>query len=136
MWPCPGSRRFVLTLLADFSKGVLAVWAALHLTTGGSRFGRGDAAVVAGHIAPRNCVFKGARAWRCPWARCWSMLAHRRERGHLFLAGSRSRGNGIAGLFAYACLPFTSFWPDHDGVKFALFTMLAAIILSRIGRTW
>ena len=32
-------------------------------------------------------------------------------------------------MFAYACLPCTSYWPDHDGVKVALIVMLSAIVL-------
>jgi len=56
-----GWRGFVLTVLGDFCKGALAVWAARHFTTDDRLVLLAMLAVVAGHVWPAQLHFQGGK---------------------------------------------------------------------------
>ena len=63
-----GWRGFLLTVLGDFGKGALAVWAARHFTMDDRLVLLAMLAVVAGHVWPMQLRFRGGKgmAWRIP----------------------------------------------------------------------
>jgi len=91
----------------EFQQGVLAVWAALHLTTGGSRLRPWRMLRWSPDTsAPRNCVFKAAGRGGVP-GRCWLVYDWHIAVtwATLFLAGFGAHAEDVLpALFAYACL--------------------------------
>src|SRR5512135_2701540 len=56
-----GRPGFLLTVLGDFGKGALAVWAARHFTTDDRLVALAMLAVVAGHVWPVQLCFRGGK---------------------------------------------------------------------------
>lgn len=126
-----GRTGFVLTTLGDFGKGVLAVWATLHVTGDRQLAVLVMLAVTVGHIWPAQLLFRGGKGvatslgalliydWRL--AVTYSVI---------FLGGfALTRKTILPGLFGYICLPFAAYWLDHDGMKTTVIATLSAMVL-------
>ena len=125
-----GKGGFLLTLISDFGKGALAIWAAIRFTNNPALVTLALLAVVAGHIWPAPLHFRGGKGvatslgallvfdWRLAiaFALCFAIG---------FLIARRMM---LPGLVAYLCLPFTSFWLNRDAATATVFCILAAMI--------
>lgn len=126
-----GKAGFLLTVLGDFAKGYLAVWAVHHFKSNGVLTGLAMLAVVAGHIWPVQLGFRGGKGVATSLGALlvcdhWLAFAY----AVVFLGGFIvTRKTILPGLFAYAVLPLTSFWLDHDGAKAIVITVLSAMVI-------
>ncbi|MCU0784116.1 MAG: glycerol-3-phosphate acyltransferase [Verrucomicrobia bacterium] len=126
-----GKSGFVLTTLGDIAKGVLAVWATLHLTGDDHLAALVMVAVTVGHVWPVQLCFRGGKGvatslgallvydWRLAVTYVVIFLG-----GFVF-----TRKTILPGLFGYVCLPVAAFWLDHDALQTGVITLLGAIIL-------
>ena len=110
-WP-----GFLITLAGDFSKGLLAVWAAHYLTTDDKLAGLAMLAVVAGHIWPVQLRLRGGKGMATSLgALCVVDFHLALAFGLLFAIGfGFLRKTVFSGLFAFACLPFVSLYLTYD----------------------
>ena len=133
-----GLPGFVVTVLGDFGKGALAVWAAQHFTSGQKLAALAMLAVVAGHIWPAQLRLRGGKGMAT------SLGALCVFDFHLILAFALLFGLGYAlvrksilpGLVALASLPFVSAYlsykpPGHvsDPTEVLAVSILASMVL-------
>jgi glycerol-3-phosphate acyltransferase PlsY len=126
-----GWTGFLLTLIGDFGKGVLAVWAADRFTTDSLLPAVAVLCVVAGHIWPVQLRFHGGKGVATSLA---ALLVYDYRLAVaftlFFLSGfALTRKTILPGLFAYACLPLTSYWLYRDGLQLTVISVLAGMIL-------
>jgi len=126
-----GKSGFVITTLGDFSKGVLAVWAALQLTGDRRLAALVMLFVTVGHIWPVQLRFRGGKGVATSLGALvlydWRLAA---SYAVIFLGGFVvTRKTILPGLFGYVCLPVAAFWLEHDGISTAVITLLAAMVL-------
>jgi glycerol-3-phosphate acyltransferase PlsY len=126
-----GAPGFFLTVLGDFGKGALAVWATRRWCDNEFAVGLALLAVLMGHIWPVQLRFRGGKGvatslggllvfdWRIAvsYAVIFALL---------FLVTRRTI---LPGLFAYFCLPFVDYGFDHDPVKTSLVAIMSALVL-------
>jgi glycerol-3-phosphate acyltransferase PlsY len=126
-----GRRGFVLTTLGDIAKGVLAVWATLHLTGDDRLAGLVMLAVTAGHIWPAQLCFHGGKGVATSlgalliydWRLAMTYVV-------LFLGGfALTRKTVLPGLFGYVCLPVAAYWLNRDGLNATVIALLGALVL-------
>lgn len=127
-----GKTGFFLTVLGDFGKGLLAVWAAWHFTDNTLLAALAMLSVVAGHIWPAQLHFRGGKGVATSLG---ALLVYDYQLalayGAFFAAGfALTRRTVLPGLFAYVCLPFMSYWLEHDGLKVAIICVLGVMIIS------
>jgi len=127
-----GKHGFVLTTLGDIAKGVLAVWATLHLTGDDRLAGLVMLAVTMGHIWPAQLRFHGGKGVATSLGALlmydWRLAL---TYGAVFLAGLvLTRKTILPGLFGYLCLPMAAFWLEHDPVSTTVIALLGALVLS------
>ena len=126
-----GKTGFGLTVLGDFGKGAFAVWAARDWTQHDHFAALAMLAVVAGHIWPAQLHFRGGKGVATSLG-ALLVFDYRLALifAVLFLAGLvLARKSILPALFAFACLPPSGYWLNHDGVTAALTAILAATIL-------
>ena len=125
-----GWSGFCMTLLADFAKGAVAVWAARQFTGSEVLASLALLGVTIGHVWPLPLGFSGGKGvatslgglliydWR-------SALIYAATFGVLFALLRRTI---LSGLFAYLVLPFAVWWLRPDGVQVALVAGLIALV--------
>lgn len=126
-----GWTGFLLTLVGDFGKGVLAVWAADRFTTDSLLPALAVLCVVAGHIWPAQLRFHGGKGVATSLG---ALLIYDYRLAVafalFFLCGfALARKTVLPGLVAYACLPLTSYWLYRDGFHLGIVAVLACMIL-------
>ena len=126
-----GRTGFLLTLAGDFSKGAIAVWAAIRFTENPALTTLAMLSVVAGHIWPAPRHFRGGTGvvtslgalllfdWRLAVAYtiCFAV-------GFALV-----RKTMLPGLVAFLSLPFTYYWLHRDAIIATELCILAAMIL-------
>lgn len=126
-----GWTGFLLTVIGDIGKGVLAVWAADRFTTDSLLPAVAALCVVAGHIWPAQLRFQGGKGVATSLG---ALLVYDFRLAAafalLFVSGFMlTRRTVLPGLFAFACLPLTDYWLYHDGLQMTIIALLAGMIL-------
>jgi len=126
-----GWRGFALTVLGDFGKGALAVWAVRHFTTDDRLVVLALLAVVAGQVWPAQLHFRGGKGMATSLGALvvydWQLaLAFA-----LLFAGAFAalRRTVLPGLFALACLPLASAYLARGQAEVVGMTALAGLVL-------
>jgi acyl phosphate:glycerol-3-phosphate acyltransferase len=125
-WP-----GFVLTMLGDFGKGVLAVWAARHFTADDRLVIVAMLAVTAGHVWPVQLYFRGGKGMATSVG---ALLVYDWQSALVFVlvfagAFAALRKTVLPGLFAMACLPLASAYLGRGPSAVTGLTALAALVL-------
>jgi acyl phosphate:glycerol-3-phosphate acyltransferase len=126
-----GKTGFFLTVLGDVAKGILAVWAVQRFTGNDLLAALAMLAVVVGHIWPAQLFFRGGKGVATSLG---ALVVYDYQLVIAFIvifAGglALTRRTILPGLFAYICLPFASYWLDHDGLKVGVVTLLGLMVL-------
>lgn len=126
-----GWQGFALTVLGDFGKGALAVWAARHFTTDDRLIALALLAVVAGHVWPAQLHFRGGKGMATSVG---ALLVYDWQLALAFallFAGTFAmlRKTVLPGLFALACLPLLSAYLARGPVEVVGVTALAGLVL-------
>jgi glycerol-3-phosphate acyltransferase PlsY len=126
-----GRQGFLATMLCDFGKGMLAVWGARHFTTDDRLITLAMLGVVAGHLWPVQLRFRGGKGMAtslgallvCDWQLAVAFV--------LLFGGALAvlRKTVLPGLFALACLPFTSLWLGRGAAEVVGCSILAGLVL-------
>jgi glycerol-3-phosphate acyltransferase PlsY len=126
-----GKTGFLVTVICDFGKGALAVWAARHFTTDERIVAFAMVAVVAGHIWPFQLRFHGGKGMatslgalsvydpKLALAFCVLFLG-------AFVLQWRTT---LPGMFALICLPLGALLLDLDRIKVVLITIMSGLVL-------
>ncbi|MGA3268366.1 MAG: glycerol-3-phosphate acyltransferase [Verrucomicrobiota bacterium] len=127
-----GRSGFLLTVIGDLGKGMLAVWLAAKFTDQ-DRLAMALAmlAVVAGHIWPAPLHFHGGKGIATSFG---ALLVYDYRVALtifvVFWSGYLvTRRSLFPAMFAYLCLPLADGWFQRDGLAATLLTVLAAMIL-------
>ena len=126
-----GRQGFVATMLADFVKGALAVWAARHFTTDDRLLALAMLGVVAGHLWPVQLRFRGGKGMATS-VRALLIYDYRLVVAFvLFFGGGLAvlRKTVIPGLFALACLPFTGLFLGRGVTEVIGCSILSGLVL-------
>ncbi len=126
-----GKYGFLLTVLGDFGKGALAVWAVREWTNNQHLAALAMLAVVAGHIWPAQLHFRGGKGVVTSFA-ALLLFDYRVALTILvvFLCGfAFTRKSLFPAMFAYVCLPLADGWFHRAGLTATLMAVLSAMIL-------
>jgi len=126
-----GWQGFLVTVLGDFGKGALAVWAARHFTTDDRLVLLAMLAVVSGHVWPVQLYFRGGKGMATALG---ALLVYDYQLALavalLFAAAFAAlRKTVLPGLFALACLPLISWYLVHGPAEVAGSAALAGLVL-------
>ncbi len=126
-----GKGGFLLTVLLDFGKGVLAIWGARHLTTDDRLVALAMLAVVIGHIWPVQLRFHGGKGMATslgallmydpPLALSFAVL--------FLCLFAWIRRTVLPALFALTCLPLAAMVLDRGPYKETLLLLLAVVVI-------
>jgi acyl phosphate:glycerol-3-phosphate acyltransferase len=126
-----GWQGFVLTVLGDFGKGALAVWAARHFTTDDRLVVLAMLAVVAGHVWPAQLHFRGGKGMATSLG---ALLIYDWQAALAFAllfvgAFAALRRTVLPGLCALACLPLVSAYLARAQAEVVGLAGLAGLVL-------
>src|ERR1035437_4427341 len=126
-----GRPGFVATVLADFAKGVLAVWGTRHFTTDDRLVALAMLGVVAGHIWPVQLRFRGGKGMATALG---ALLIYDWQLAVAFVllfggAFAVFRKTVIPGLLALASLPFMSLLLGRGAAEVIGSAMLVGLVL-------
>lgn len=126
-----GKTGFLITLLCDFGKGGLAVWAARHFTTDQRIVTFAMVAVVAGHIWPAQLRFHGGKGMATSLG---ALLVYDPKLAMvycmLFLGAFVLQWRTVLpGLFALVCLPLVALFLGQDRIQVVLITLMSGLVL-------
>ena len=126
-----GWAGFVLTMVGDFGKGALTVWAARHFTADDRVVAMATLAVVAGHVWPAQLLFRGGKGMATSLG---ALLVYDWQLAVSFVlafavAFIALRKTVLPGLFAIACLPFMAAYLGRSQVAVIALAALAAVVL-------
>jgi glycerol-3-phosphate acyltransferase PlsY len=126
-----GKTGFLVTLMCDFGKGGLAVWAARHFTTDERIVAIAMVAVVAGHIWPAQLRFHGGKGMATSLG---ALLVYDSKLAlvycMLFLGAFVLQWRTVLpGLFALVCLPLVALFLGQDRIQAVLITMMSGLVL-------
>jgi glycerol-3-phosphate acyltransferase PlsY len=125
-----GKTGFFLTLLFDFGKGAVVVWAAQHFTGNGRLVALTMLAVVAGHIWPAQLRFRGGKGMATSLG---ALAVYDPQLALtfavlfvcLFLALWKTV---LPGLFSLAFLPLASLLLEQPAAKVVVLSVLAGMV--------
>jgi len=125
-WP-----GFVLTVLGDFGKGALAVWAARHFAGDDRLVVVAVLGVVAGHVWPVQLHLRGGKGMATSLG---ALLIYEWQLALAFalafaIAFAALRKTVLPGLFAMACLPLVSTYLGRGQIEAVALTALVALVL-------
>lgn len=126
-----GKSGFALTVLGDFGKGALAVWAAREWTGNLHLAALAMLAAVAGHLWPAQLGFRGGKGVAASLG-ALLLLDYRLALSFalLFLpALALARRTVLPGMFAFTCLPLAALWISPDNLTVTLVAGLSALVL-------
>lgn len=126
-----GHTGFWLTVLGDFAKGMLAVFAARYFTGSDQFAAVAMIFVIVGHLWPAPLHWRGGKGVVTSGGA--ALIYDYR----LVLAYGAAVAIGFAftrrvtmpGLAAYLAMPFVSYWLNHSQFEAAVITLLAALVL-------
>jgi glycerol-3-phosphate acyltransferase PlsY len=126
-----GKTGFLVTLICDFGKGALAVWAARHFTKDEHIVALAMVAVVTGHIWPAQLRFHGGKGMATSLG---ALLVFDPKLAIIFCAlflGSfvLMWRTVLPGLFALICLPLAALLLDVDRIQVVLITLVSGLVL-------
>ncbi|HEY2084233.1 MAG TPA: glycerol-3-phosphate acyltransferase [Verrucomicrobiae bacterium] len=126
-----GKTGFLVTVLCDFGKGGLAVWAAGHFTTDQRIVALAMVAVVAGHIWPAQLRFHGGKGMATSLG---ALLVYDPKLAlvycMLFLGAFVLQWRTILpGLFALICLPLAALFLGQDRIQVFLIGLMSGLVL-------
>lgn len=126
-----GKTGFLTTLLFDFGKGSLAVWAAGHFTHDPRIVALAMVAVVAGHIWPVQLRFRGGKGMATSLG---ALLAYDPKLALVFCglflgAFVLQWRTTLPALFALTALPLVALFLGQDRVQAFLITVMSGLVL-------
>lgn len=126
-----GKAGFLITLICDFGKGGLAIWAARHFTTDERIVAFTMVAVVAGHIWPAQLRFHGGKGMATSLG---ALLVYDPKLALvycvLFLGAFVLQWRTVLpGLFALVCLPIGALFLGQDRIQVGLITLMSGLVL-------
>jgi glycerol-3-phosphate acyltransferase PlsY len=126
-----GTSGFVITVLGDFAKGLLAVWATRHFFDDYRLMGFAMLSVVMGHIWPLQLGFRGGKGVATSLG---AMAIYDFHLALAFVALSLglviiSRRITLSGLIAYALLPLAVTFMEPKALRAVVVSLLAGMIL-------
>lgn len=126
-----GKTGFLITVLGDFGKGALAVWAARHFTTDERIVAVAMVLVVAGHIWPAQLRFHGGKGMATSLG---ALLVYDPKLAFIFCvlflgAFVLQWRTVLPGLFALLCLPLAGLFLMQDHIQVAMLTVMSGLVL-------
>lgn len=126
-----GKTGFLLTVLSDFGKGAVVVWAARHYTTDERLVALAMIAVVAGHIWPMQLRFHGGKGMATSLG---ALLVYDPQLAATFVVlflcmFAALRRTILPGLCALVCLPLAGVLLGQGPAKVVLLSGLAALVV-------
>lgn len=126
-----GKTGFLLTLLGDFGKGVLAIWAAHHFSADPRTVWLAAIAVVAGHIWPAQLFFRGGKGMATSLGALLTLDYHFAGAFLVLFAAGYAvlRKTVLPGLIAFACLPAICLYLEPNPARSFGISVLAILIV-------
>jgi acyl phosphate:glycerol-3-phosphate acyltransferase len=126
-----GKPGFFITVLGDFAKGFLAVWLARKFTNDNFSAAVAVVAVVAGHLWPVQLKFHGGKGVTTSMAALLAFdyriaLTTAALFAVIFIFARKTL---LPAMFAFVCLPCTSWFYTRNDLATCAMTALAAAVL-------
>jgi glycerol-3-phosphate acyltransferase PlsY len=126
-----GKPGFFITVLGDFAKGFLAVWLAREFTNDNFSAAIAVVAVVAGHLWPMQLKFQGGKGVTTSMAALLAFdyriaLTTAALFAVIFIFARKTL---LPAMFAFVCLPCTSWFYTRNDLTTCAMTALAAAVL-------